>query len=146
MEDNLGLRVDIPVSGVTEAMQPFLSVHPAYLETAKGCELSTTARTMDGALRLYAKSAPTADMTATLTLLCATSGVVSGGTVPGTGYSLPTATATRLGGVRVGDGLSVAPDGTISVNPDKVMTDEDLADEGEVAESVANILNGDGAK
>lgn len=146
MEDNFGLRVDIPVSGVTEAMQPFLSVHPAYLETAKGCELSTTARTMDGVLRLYAKSAPTADMIATLTLLCATSGAVSGGTVPGTGYSLPAATATRLGGVRVGDGLSVTPDGTLSVNTEKVMTNEDLADEGEVAESVANILNGDGAK
>lgn len=146
MEDGFGLRVDIPIKDVTEAMQPFLSVHPAHLETAKGCELSTTARTMDGALRLYAKSAPTADMTATLTLLCATSGAISGGAVSGAGYSLPAATATRLGGVKVGDGLSVTPDGTLTVNSDKVMTDEDLADEGEVAESVANILNGDGAK
>lgn len=146
MEDNYGLRVDIPLDGVTEAMQPFLSVHPAHLETAKGCELSTTARTMDGALRLYAKSAPTADMTATLTLLCVTSGAISGWASGGAGYSLPAATATRLGGVKVGDGLNVGPDGTLSVNPDKVITDEDLADEGEVAESVANILNGDGAK
>ena len=102
---------------------------------------------MDGTLRLYAKSAPTADMVATLTLLCAASGTVSGGTTTGGGsYSLPAATATRLGGVKVGDGLNVGPDGTLSVNPNKVMTDEDLADEGEVAESVANILNGDGAK
>lgn len=146
MEDNYGLRMDIPLDGVTEAMQPFLSVHPAYLETAKGCELFTTVRTMDGVLRLYAKSAPTTDMTATLTLLCATSGTVSGETVSGIGYPLPAATATRLGGVKVGDGLSVATDGTISVNSDKVVTDEDLADEGEVAESVANILNGDVSK
>lgn len=149
MEDNYGLRLDIPLDRVTEDMQPFLSVHPAHLETAKGCELSTTTRTMNGALRVYAKSVPTADMTATLTLLCATTGTVSGGAASssaGGTYSLPAATATRLGGVKVGDGLNVGPDGTLSVNPEKVVTDEDLADEGEVAESVANILNGDGAK
>lgn len=148
MDDDWGLHVDVSVDGVTEDMQPFVSVHPAHLETAKACELLTVARTVEGAVRLYAKSVPTADMTATLTLLCATSGAISGGTPGGggTGYSLPTATATRLGGVRVGDGLSVAPDGTLSVNPDKVMTEEDLVDENEVAKSVANILNGDEAK
>lgn len=32
----------------------------------------------------------------------------------GGGYTLPTATTTRLGGVKVGAGLSVAPDGTLS--------------------------------
>lgn len=142
-----GLRVDIPIKGVTAAMQPFLSVHPAYLETAKGCELSTTSQTLDGALRLYAKSAPSTDMTATLTLLCASSGTISGGVASGgSGYVLPAATATRLGGVKIGDGFDVTPDGTISVNKEKVMTDEDLADESEVAKSVANILNGDAAK
>ncbi len=143
--DNYGLRLDIPLKGVTETMQPFLSIHPAHLETAKGCELSTTIRTVEGAVRLYAKSAPTSEMTATLTLLRVTSGKVNGGTPSDVGYALPAATTTRLGGVKVGDGLSVTSDGTISVNPDKVMTDEDLVDENEVAQSVANILNGDEA-
>ena len=32
----------------------------------------------------------------------------------GGGYTLPAATTTRLGGVKVGSGLSVAPDGTLS--------------------------------
>ena len=32
----------------------------------------------------------------------------------GSGYTLPTATATRLGGIKVGDGLSVENDGTLS--------------------------------
>ncbi len=145
MEDNYGLRLDIPLDGVTEAMQPFLSIHPAHLETAKSCELSTTIRTVDGAVRLYAKSIPTTEMTATLTLLCATSGIVGGSVSSGEGYALPAATTTRLGGVKVGDGLSVTSDGTLSVNTGKVMTDEDLVDENEAAQSVANILNGDEA-
>jgi len=146
-EDGHGLHVDIPISGVTETMQPSLNVHPAHLDIAKNCGLSTATWTLDGALRVYAESTPTADMAATLTLLCATSGTVSGGMASGgENYVLPAATATRLGGVKAGDGLSVAPDGTLSVNPEKIMTDEDLVDENEVVQSVANILNGDEAK
>lgn len=143
-DDGYGLRVDIPVSGVTETMHPSLTVHPVSIETARACELATYARTMDGAVRVYAKTAPTAEMTATLKLDCATSGTVSGGaSTGGAGYTLPAATETRLGGVKIGDGLNVGPDGTLSVNPEKVMTDNDLVDENEAAESVAKILNGD---
>lgn len=39
----------------------------------------------------------------------------SGGS--GGSYVLPVATATRLGGVKVGDGLAVEPDGTLNVEP-----------------------------
>lgn len=55
------------------------------------------------------------------------------------------ATADQLGGVKVGAGLSVAEDGTLSVNRETVMMAEDLADESEVIESVASILNEDEA-
>lgn len=41
-------------------------------------------------------------------------GMGSGGGSGGS-YSLPTATASRLGGVKIGSGVSVADDGTISV-------------------------------
>ena len=34
----------------------------------------------------------------------------------GGGYTLPAATASTLGGVKVGSGLSVAPDGTLSAD------------------------------
>lgn len=43
--------------------------------------------------------------------------VVGGGSGGGSGYSLPTATANRLGGVKIGSNISVANDGTISVTP-----------------------------
>lgn len=146
IEDAYGLHLDIPVAGVTEVMQPGLCVHPSSIDTARTCELATFIRTLEGKVRVYAKSAPSSDMKATLSLFCAYTNVIGGSNVDGDGYVLPAATATRLGGVKVGDGLSVSSDGTLSVNQETVMTNEDLVDEGEVAESVANILNGDVAK
>ncbi len=113
------LHVDIPMEGVRESMQPFLSVHPAYLEAANNCELSSSVRTLDGVVRVYAKTAPTAEMTATLTLLCASSGKINESALPpaaGSDYVLPAATATRLGGVMIGEGVNVTGDGKISVD------------------------------
>lgn len=126
-EEDGDLRLDIPIKDVTKAMEPHLSIHRAHLNTAKGCGFSTASRTLDGALRVYAQAAPAADMTATLTLLCAMSGKIGGGTASGAGYSSP-ATATRLGPVKVGDGLKITPDGTLSV---------DKASEEEVNEMLA---------
>ena len=40
----------------------------------------------------------------------------SGGSGSGGTYTLPTATANRLGGVKIGEGINVANDGTISVS------------------------------
>jgi hypothetical protein len=43
--------------------------------------------------------------------------IIGGGSGGGSGYSLPTTTANRLGGVKIGSNISVANDGTISVTP-----------------------------
>lgn len=43
-------------------------------------------------------------------------GMGSGGTGGGGSYTLPTATALRLGGVKIGSGVNVSDDGTISVS------------------------------
>lgn len=127
------LCLDIPLKDVTRAMQPQLSIHRAHLKTAKGCGFSSASRTLDGALRVYAQAAPTEDMTATLVLLCATSGKIAAGIASGAGHSSP-ATATRLGPVKVGDGLKVAPDGTLSV---------DTASEEEVNEMLTGACDPD---
>lgn len=113
------LHVDIPMEGVKESMQPFLSVHPAYMDAADNCELSSSVRTLDGMVRVYAKTAPTAEMVATLTLLCASSGTINDtalGLSTGSDYVLPAATATRLGGVMIGEGVNVTGSGKISVD------------------------------
>lgn len=141
-----GLHVDIPIDGVTEDMVPYLTFHPAYLDAARACEISTTVKTIEGALRVYARVAPAQDIGASLELRCASTGSVSSEAAPGGSYVLPAASTTRLGGVKVGNGLNVAPDGTLSVNQEQVMTDADLVDEAEVAQDVANILNEGEAK
>jgi len=43
-------------------------------------------------------------------------GMGSGGSGGGEHYTLPTATASRLGGVKIGSGVTVSEDGTISVS------------------------------
>ena len=42
----------------------------------------------------------------------------------GGSYVLPTATATRLGGVKVGEGLQITEDGTISTVTDFATSDD----------------------
>ena len=41
---------------------------------------------------------------------------IGGGSGSGSTYVLPTATANRLGGVKIGSGITVENDGTISVS------------------------------
>lgn len=131
------MYLDMEISTVTERMTPILTIEPDYLEIAKDCSMSTTCKTTDGVLRLYAMSAPDAEMQATLAL------------VGGSGYlssasgDIPVASATQLGGVMIGDGLSVTTSGVLSIDGETVMTTEDLVDEDEVAKDVADILSED---
>lgn len=131
-EEDGDLRLDIPLKDVTAAMQPHLSIHRAHLNTAKGCGFSTASRTLDGALRVYAQTAPSADMAATLTLLCATSG--SARDADWEGGALPVATVSRAGAVKPGKGLRIEEDGTLSV---------DTASEKEVNEMLTGASNPD---
>lgn len=106
-----GLYLDIAVEGVTEDMIPLLFIYQADLETARQCGFSTSVRTLEGVVRVYSQAAPASAIRATLALFG------SGGTASGGGsYILQAATATTLGGVKVGDGLSVTEDGTLSVD------------------------------
>ncbi|MCM1295506.1 MAG: phage tail protein [Muribaculaceae bacterium] len=133
-------KADVESYAVTALHYPFVALDVESLGIAGDCELCPTVESMSGALRFRAKKKPEGDMRGTVLLV--TQGGGAGGAGGGTGsdYILPTATAFRLGGVKVGNGLVVAQDGTVSVNQDKVMTDADLVDEDEVRKSVASIL------
>lgn len=61
--------VDIPITGVTEALIPVVNVHPLYISVAKECGLYATSRTQSGSVRFYAEKAPTSEIAATLVLL-----------------------------------------------------------------------------
>lgn len=134
------LYVDIPCEGVTEEMIPVINILPSDLNTAKACGMNTICRTISGGVRFYAEREPGAEISADMILLSSYSGI--GGTGTGTNigsgsggassdYILPTATKNRLGGVKIGDGVSVKQDGTISVDKEGVIdgivaTDEDV--------------------
>lgn len=139
-EDECGecLHVDIPCEDVTEEMIPIINILPADMNKAKACGMSTTCRTISGGVRFYAEKPPDAEINAEIILLTSYSGIGGTGTDIGSGsggtssdYILPVASKTRLGGVKIGDGVSVKPDGTISVDKEGVIdgivaTDEDV--------------------
>lgn len=114
------LYIDILQEDVTADMVPVVSLYPSHASMAKECGMSATARTLEGGIRFYSERAPDAEIHAALTLLLASSGRASGGGM-GADYILPAATETRLGGVKVGKGIEVSKDGTISVDSEGLL-------------------------
>ena len=118
-EEYEGLSVDIPVEGVTGDMIPIVIVPPKQIKTIGERKFSPCVKSDDGYIRFYAKASPSEPINATLVLLI-TSGGATGG---GGNYQLPTASANRLGGVKIGENITISNDGTISVNKDSLIGD-----------------------
>lgn len=83
-------------------------------------------------------------MQACLLLLNASNGVAGGGGSSGGGYVLPAATATRLGGVKIGENVNVTSDGTITVDGDELL-DEVAATDEDVQEMLDDTFNSSAA-
>lgn len=109
--DDYRMYKDVAVTEATEDMFPNVALHKDALETAKRAGLCPTIQTLAGSIRFWAKNQPYADMDATLALLSSSGNGQTGG---GGTYVLPVATATTLGGVKLGEGFSTTPDGTLS--------------------------------
>ena len=107
--------VDIPVSGLTENDVVAVEITPAGQNVAETACFLSSSESLPGVLRLRAKHIPTAALAAYYYIiredLLMAFGPLAVGTTP---YTLPPATATTLGGVKVGTGLNIAPDGTLS--------------------------------
>lgn len=95
-----------------------------------------TVQAAEGYLRFWARSEPTEDMDATICLASSSSGGSSGG---GGTYVLPVATASRLGGIKVGENLSITPDGTLSATGASV-SEEDMASPTETDEMLDEVF------
>lgn len=113
--------VDVPVEEATEAQFPSVALHKAALEAAKNAGLCPTVQTLAGVLRFWAKEVPDEDMEATVALVSSGSSSSGGGSST---YVLPVATATRLGGVKIGKGISVEADGTIHASNSGISSDD----------------------
>lgn len=111
--DGCGYICDVAVESVTADHWPVGGPDRGSVEAARkagfgGCE------TAEGYLRFYAEKVPEADITATITLIGA--GTAGGGT-GGTG-SIPVASSSTLGGVKVqaNSGLKIDSEGNLAVD------------------------------
>ncbi len=121
--DTGGVFIDITAEGVTENIIPIISIAPGDGTAAAKCGLSDRAETGNGYIRLFAKTAPEREINADVILLSPSKKISSGGESI---TKLLPATATRLGGVKIGSGVSVTNDGVISVATESISaTDED---------------------
>lgn len=109
---------------------PDATLDKTSLDAACACGMAPTAETPEaGKVRFFAQAIPTAAISGTCKLWTkgnnASSGEEGGGS-----YELPIASATTLGGVKIGEGIEVAADGTISsegtVSPDQIAQDGDV--------------------
>lgn len=66
--DGYGYAVDVDVPTATAEMVPNVALHKSSLSIAVVAGVCPTAKTLDGAVRLWAKEIPTGDMTATLAM------------------------------------------------------------------------------
>ena len=124
-DETAPLALDVAVEGAEESQIPLLALHPEALAGARDAGLYPVAQTREGAVRLWAKRTPAAELPATLILL-------SGGGAGG----LPIATANTLGGVMIGENVNVTSDGKISVKEIPVP-----AAEGVMSEIVARVFS-----
>lgn len=137
------LHIDVASSIASESLTPMLTVLPGSMEVAGACGLSPVTRTLNGALRLYAKEAPEEPINAVLSLLGTDFPAPAPAPTPG---SIPVASRTTLGGVILGPEFNITPGGVMSLNQDNAVTNADLVDEAQVHEDVVHILNEDETK
>ncbi len=127
-EDSYRYRVEVAMDEATADHFPDVALHKSALHTANEVGFCPTAQSLAGVLRFWAKKEPDEDMAATIALLSSGSGGSSGG---GEAYVLPVATKTQLGGVKIGRGIGVTADGTISsqgtVGQDQIATESDAS-------------------
>lgn len=134
--DDYRYYVDVPVTEATADQFPSVALHKNALNTAKEAGMCPTVQAAEGYLRFWARNEPAEAMDATVALSSSGSGTSGGG---GGTYVLPVATKDRLGGVKIGENISVAPDGTISATGASVSQD-DMASTTETDEMLDEVF------
>lgn len=129
-------RLTLPNENVRANAPLHIHLLPESEEAAGLCGFSSLVLSGDGTITFYAKAKPRTAIAARLTVFISKGG-------GGGGAAMPIATKSTLGAVKIGDGLNVLANGTLSVNQEQVMTDGDLVDEEEVQRDVERILHDD---
>ena len=135
---------DIADEKIKSRMIPQLTIKPESAGVAWNCDLSSYSQTLNGALRVYAKSIPTAAMQASLLLLSNPPYVRGDGTVDPdpslAGVGLSYNSTTRKLNVNLGNGVSVDGSNNVQVDQQTVVTEDDLVDEDQTEADLKGIL------
>lgn len=138
---------DMSVDGAVDTMVPIVSVAGANMDAALEAGMYSFAETGDGVVTFYAASVPDEDIAVTIALIKTDGSTATLGSDTTVTYTLPVATATTLGGVKIGDGISITEDGVISVDTAEIVesvTDEVIenvsASDEEATEAIADVM------
>ncbi len=112
VQEGSGFTTEVAVAEATEGSYPSVSLHRDSLELAMDAEVCPTVEAFDGGLRFWANKRPSGDMKATAALLSGSPNL------SGTAETLPIASDTALGCIKVqkGSGLNIDEDGNLSLD------------------------------
>lgn len=133
---------DVADEDVTQRLVPMVILDDDCINKAVRAKLCPTVESHTEFVRFKAGMIPAGDLHGTLYLI----GKATGGGGGGGGYELPTATATRLGGIKIGNGLNVQRDGTASIDNDDVndIVNGNISSDADVQEMIDEVWEDDG--
>lgn len=118
-DDEEGLRAVLPVTGATLRTVPLICVEQEDSAVARRCGLKSWCASGEGTVTVYAELVPSGSIRLKILAMFAQSVEadieVSQPDIPMVvNYKLPVATKDTLGGVKIGSGIEVSEDGTIT--------------------------------
>ena len=120
--------IDVAASGITAEDVAAVQISADSRAVAEAAGLMSSVETRAGVLRLRARHAPAAAMSAYYYIIrediLMAYGPLAVGSSP---YTLPAATADTLGGIKVGDNLNIDADGKLSGPAPYTLTEEDIS-------------------
>lgn len=117
-DDDYKYYIDVAVEGMDEQKFPIIALPKPMLGVARKASMCPSVESLEGKLRFWSVRIPEADISAQLEYMLQYFGMYEGA---GSSYVLPVATATTLGGVKIGAGVKVGADGTITVDADSIV-------------------------
>ncbi|MBR0222427.1 MAG: hypothetical protein IJQ63_11720 [Synergistaceae bacterium] len=146
LDDTTGYpyQIDIQNENIDDTMFPQLIALPEYYEIVKKAQIYSKGETIDGALRVRAKSIPDSEIKAQLTLQGVTLTISGGGKVISSGDveagdGLAWSADGKLA-VKIGSGLKFNEDRAVAADTQTVITDDDMLDEDATEQDLKNIL------
>ena len=132
---------DVAAEGVTADLIPFGGPKLGSCGVANKAEVVSGCETLEGAVRFYSKKIPETDISAFIILLEQGQGGGDTSSVEA-GKGLAYGTDGKLS-VKIGEGLTFDGQDALTVNKESVLTEDDMANDSEVMESMQEIINND---